>query len=321
MNFKLFDHLANEELSLEELAKKLNLPHLSPLERFLNACKALQLIKQDENNKRYSNTQLSNQYLVTTSPDTLSGYVSHNSQAVYYLWNELSNGIRENGPQWERVFKSTHHDEFKFDAFYRNENAETIFMSGMHGLGLTCFPSIISSIDNFQQYKTLCDLGGATGSLAVTACKANPNLQAIIFDLPTIEKHAIKFLNQNPSDIRDRVRFQAGDFFTDPLPQVEIFALGRILHDWDDDKCELLLKKVYESLPEKNGMVLIAEKILFEDKSGPISANMQDLNMLVGTKGRERSFSEYKDMLERVGFKNIKRTQLESYLEGIFGYK
>ncbi|CAF3415903.1 unnamed protein product [Rotaria sp. Silwood2] len=101
----------------------------------------------------------------------------------------------------------------------------------MHGLGLTCFPNIISSIENFQQFKTFCDMGGATGCLAVAACKANLNLQAIIFDLPRIEKHTIRYINETSSDIRNRIRFQSGDFFLDTFPQVDLFGLGLILHD------------------------------------------------------------------------------------------
>ncbi|CAF4563317.1 unnamed protein product, partial [Rotaria sp. Silwood2] len=64
VSFKLFDHLTTQELSLEELANKLNLSHLSSLERFLNACISLKLIQQDKINKKYSNTQLSDKYLV-----------------------------------------------------------------------------------------------------------------------------------------------------------------------------------------------------------------------------------------------------------------
>ena len=28
----------------------------------------------------------------------------------------------------------------------------------------------------------------------------------------------------------------AGDFFVDPLPPADLYSLGRILHDWSDEK-------------------------------------------------------------------------------------
>ncbi|CAF1015960.1 unnamed protein product [Rotaria magnacalcarata] len=321
VGLKLFDHLTKEELLLEELANKLNLPHLPALERFLNACIALKLIQLDKTNKKYSNTQSSNKYLVSKSPDTLTGYIGHNSQSSYLLWTKLPNAIHENAPQWQKTFNTIHGEEFTFDSFYRDENTEALFMSAMHGLGLTCFPAVVASIDNFQQFKTFCDIGGATGCLAITACKANPNLQAIIFDLPRIEKHAVQYINQTSADIRNRIIFQSGDFFRDPLPRADLFTLGRILHDWNDEKCQILVEKIYRALPEMNGAILIAEKLLVEDKSGPVTANMQDLNMLVATAGRERTCPEYKELLEKVGFKNIKCFWTGTYLDAIIGYK
>ena len=67
-----------------------------------------------------------------------------------------------------------------------------------------------------------------------------------------------------------------------------MYSLGRILHDWPEDRIRLLLSKIYAALPA-GGALLIAEKLLDEDKSGPTPAQMQSLNMLVCTEGRERT--------------------------------
>ena len=47
---------------------------------------------------------------------------------------------------------------------------------------------------------------------------------------------------------------------------------------------------------------LIAEKLLQEDGAGPRLAQMQDLNMLTCTEGKERTLSEYRRLLEEAGF-------------------
>ncbi|UJR09902.1 hypothetical protein I4U23_014124 [Adineta vaga] len=321
VEFKLFDHLVNQSLTSIELATKLNLSHLLAFERFLNACVALQLLEHDKTTKKYSNTKLSEKYLVSTSPSTLNGYINHNNQSSYLLWNTLGDAIRENKPQWQHAFNTGKGDIFTFDSHYRDENAETLFISGMHGLGLTSFPNIVKYFDNLKQFKTLCDLGGATGCLAISACEVNSQLQAIIFDLPRIEKHTNRCIDQTSSDIRSRIRFQSGDFFVDALPHVDLFGLGRILHDWTDEQCEHLLTKIYQTLPENNGAVLIAEKLLDDNKTGPLDVNIQDLNMLIATTGRERSCIEYQAMLEKIGFKNIQFYRSDSYLDGILGYK
>ena len=77
----------------------------------------------------------------------------------------------------------------------------------------------------------------------------------------------------------------AGDFFTDPLPPADLYSLGRILHDWSEEKIRKLLAKIHAALPDGGGL-LIAEKLLEPDY---VSGHMQSLNMLIVTEGRERS--------------------------------
>jgi len=101
-----------------------------------------------------------------------------------------------------------------------------------------------------------------------------------------------------------RVELLAGDFFQDKLPKADLYAVGRILHDWSEDKIRLLLNKIQTCLPPGGGL-LIAEKLLWEDHSGPVQAHMQSLNMLVCTEGRERSFTEYAELLQEAGFSEV----------------
>ena len=41
------------------------------------------------------------------------------------------------------------------------------------------------------------------------------------------------------------------------------------------------------------------------DKTGPVFAQMQSLNMLICTEGKERSLPEYRDLLTKAGFTRI----------------
>ena len=54
-----------------------------------------------------------------------------------------------------------------------------------------------------------------------------------------------------------------------------------------------------------------AEKLLADDLTGPVHGHMQSLNMLLCTEGRERSFSQYAQLLEEAGF-----SQMEGRLTG-----
>lgn len=112
----------------------------------------------------------------------------------------------------------------------------------------------------------------------------------------------------------------SGDFFTDPLPEADIFALGRILHDWGEDKIRLLLAKVWERLPH-GGALLIAEKLLNDHKSGPMPALMQSLSMLVCTEGKERTLTEYAELLRAAGFRRIEGKVTGAPLDAVLALK
>lgn len=39
---------------------------------------------------------------------------------------------------------------------------------------------------------------------------------------------------------------RAGDFFTGEIPTADLYVLARIIHDWPEEKCLTLLKKIYD---------------------------------------------------------------------------
>lgn len=53
------------------------------------------------------------------------------------------------------------------------------------------------------------------------------------------------------------------------------------------------------------GGVLLVEALLYEDGSGPLTAQLYSLNMLVQTEGRERSAAQYAALLAAAGFSDI----------------
>ena len=120
--------------------------------------------------------------------------------------------------------------------------------------------------------------------------------------------------------LRVRLDLIEGDFFTDPLPEADLFALGRILHDWSEDKIRTLLRKVWERLPS-GGALLIAEKLLNDNKAGPLPALLQSLSMLVCTEGKERTLAEYTALLRGAGFTQIEGKVTSAPLDAILAVK
>src|SRR5262249_8466596 len=159
---------------------------------------------------------------------------------------------------------------------FRTEDDKREFLMGMHGYGLMSSPKVVAAFD-LGRYKRLVDLGGATGHLAIAACRHYPKLRAAVFDLPAAVPLAQEIVGASP--VAGRIDILAGDFFADELPEADLYALGRIVHDWSEDKVLTLLKRIFDRLPPGGGL-LIAEKLLDDDRSGPVWAQMQNLGML-----------------------------------------
>jgi O-methyltransferase len=61
--------------------------------------------------------------------------------------------------------------------------------------------------------------------------------------------------------------------------------------------------------------------LLYEDKSGPISGQLQSLNMLMCTEGKERTLTEYRRLLEDAGFWNVQGRITGSTLDCVLATK
>jgi acetylserotonin N-methyltransferase len=276
--------------TLDELTEKLSANH-DALERVLYGCVSLGLLQQDDG--VFRNSAVAEEYLKRSSPRTLLGYVNYSNSVLYPMWGNLEDAVKEGTHRWKQTFGT---DGALFSHFFRTPEAKYEFMLAMHGFGVMSSPRVVDSFD-LSSFRRLVDLGGGTGHLPMAAAARYPEMQVAVFDLAPVIEVTKQFVN-------DKVQLIAGDFFTDPLPPADLYAMGRIVHDWTIEKIDRLLARIYAALPSGGGL-LIVERLLAPDKSGPTSALMQSLNMLVCTEGKERTVSEYEALLKRAGFSGI----------------
>jgi acetylserotonin N-methyltransferase len=307
----IFDRLHESPASASELAVELHL-HAGALERLLDGCAALGLLRKED--RIFHNEPVAEHYLYSGSSDTLSGYVRYSDEALFRMWSNLGDAVREGTPRWNQTFGI---EGAIFGGFYRSDDAMRNFLRGMHGFGMLTSPHVVAAFD-LSRFRVCVDLGGGTGHLAIAACQRYPELRAVIFDLPRVT--AVARENIARSGLADRVSTHDGDFFAGELPAADLFAVGRILHDWDDASVGVLLRAIIRRLAPGGGL-LIAEKLLNEDGVGPLAVNMQSLNMLVVTEGRERTLSQFEQLLRAAGFVDVKGKRTGAALDAILAVK
>lgn len=267
------------------------------LTRLLDACVALGLL--EKRGAEYVNTSEADKYLRAASPDSLTGYIHYSNEALYPMWGHLEDAVREGTPRWGQTFGV---QGGIWAGYFRTEETKRDFLKGMHGFGRISSPAVASAFD-LSGFHRLVDLGGASGHLADAVRERYPQVETQVFDLPEVAA-------LYPGTI-------AGDFFADPLPEADLYSLGRILHDWSDEKIQTLLARIYRALPQ-GGALLIAEKLLAPRNT---SAHMQSLNMLIGAEGRERSAAEYEALLRAAGFSRVESRVTGSYLDAVLAVK
>lgn len=307
----VFDTLDGSPKSLAELTSALG-ASTDGLERLLDACVGLGLLAKQAD--RYANTPVAATYLTTASPRRFTGYINFSNELLWKLWGNLEDAVREGSNRWKQTYGF---EGDLFAHFFHDDRAKREFLLGMHGYGLISSPRVVSAFD-LSRFQRFVDLGGATGHLAIAACARYPHMRAVLFDLPAALPLAGEIIGA--SGYADRIERVGGDFFSDPLPAGDLYAMGRILHDWPEEKVLKLLRRIYEHLPQGGG-VLIAERLLFDDKTGPRSSQMQNLNMLVCAEGKERTLAEYDALLQQVGFGEVEGCRTGSTLDGMLAIK
>lgn len=307
----IFDRVHEAPARAAEVAAALG-ANADATERLLDGCAALGLLHKRDG--LYTNQPVAEHYLCAGSPDSLAGYIRYSDQALYPMWGHLADAVREGAPRWKQTFGL---DGPIFGSFFRSDDAMRDFLRGMHGFGRLTSPRVVAAFD-LGRFRRMADLGGATGHLVAAACERYPDLRGTVFDLPRVAALARQQVALSPA--RDRIEVQAGDFFQDELPEADLYAVSRILHDWTDAKIDGLLAAVFQRLPA-GGALLVAEKLLAEDGVGPVAANMQSLNMLIVTEGKERSLADYTRLLQRAGFAHIEGRRTGTPLDAILAVK
>ncbi|HLJ50950.1 MAG TPA: methyltransferase [Bryobacteraceae bacterium] len=267
------------------------------LPRLLDACVALGLLEKHDGD--YVNTPEADRFLRSDSPDTMSGYIRYSNEALYPMWGHLEDALREGTHRWTQTFGEK---ASLFSHFFRTDDAMREFLKGMHGFGKLTSPAVVAAFD-LSRFQHFVDLGGASGHLAQAARERYPGMKTDVFDLPNVNK-------LYPDNL-------AGDFFTDSLPPADLYAVGRILHDWAEPKIRTLLLKIHEALPPE-GALLVAEKLLDEHS---VPAHMQSLNMLICTEGRERTAAEYAVLLKEAGFRTVESRKTGTLLDATLAIK
>ena len=260
----LFDAAGGRPVTSATLAGRLEVS-LDALSRLLNTLVSMGLMERKGN--CYRNTELSSRYLCKSGKNYAGDYFIH-LESLNGQWSGLKDSLQTN--------KMVRPEEKRISAYSKQLKK---FLLAMHALGSIRSKHILKKI-RAGSYRNMLDVGGGMGTYAVEFARENNSLNATVFELEPVVKHAKKYIKQE--GMHDRIKVFAGQCVEGQLPNgpYDLVLISNLLHVYNSQDCITIINKASDALSEK-GTLLIHDYIFgVGDES---AACLFDMTMLVGT--------------------------------------
>jgi SAM-dependent methyltransferase len=307
----VFTELAQQSGDLASLRPRLGL-HPRSARDFLDALVALGFLQRQGG--VYGNTPATDLFLDRRKSSYIGGVLEMANNRLYQFWSHLTEALRTGEIQNE----AKHGGEDFFGAMYADPRRLREFLRAMSGISRGANICIAQRFP-WARYHSFVDVGTAQGDLAVQIAKANPHLQGLGFDLDKAGPVFADYIAEH--HLSDRLRFVAGDFFRDPLPQADVVLMGHILHDWGLEQKRTLIRKAYESLPP-GGALVVYDAIIDDEHCRNAFGLLMSLNMLIETvSGFDYTGADCCAWLKEAGFRETRVEHLVGSDSMVVGIK
>lgn len=288
----IFDYL-KEAKTAKQLAKELSLNE-EKLDLLLNALHQIDFLSKQED--AFQTNSLS-EYLIECTSESLKFACLNWSAEHLTAWQNLDFSIKTGKSSFEKIYGKPFFD-------YLNDYPPKLhaYHKAMYEYAKDDYKNLPDVID-FGKYNAVMDVGGGYGAILENIKTKYPNVECILFDLPKVIE---KVHSSNIKKI-------GGSFFEKIPSQAEAIILARVLHDWSEEKANIILEKCFEALPQKGVLYVIencADKI-------QIDLSLLSLNMLAICESYERSSIQYISLCENAGFQfnsEVKLNELQTIL-------
>lgn len=292
------DLLADEPRDADELARATE-TDASSLRRVLRLLAAVGFLTEDRG--AFALTDLG-ELLVSEAPHSDRAWIIKEGELWWEAWSHLLESVRTGRPGFDLV-----HGKGLFD--YLSDTATTDVatrtLAALSSAGTDNESRAILDAYDFEGFDSVVDVGGGNGSLLLAVLSEHPHLRGVLFDLPYVVD-----LARGDNGTGTRCELVGGSFFDSVPAGGDVYILRSILHDWDDERARTILRNCRHAVPPHAR--LLAIEVLMSDAADSLSAALRDVNLMVMTSGRKRTYDELRDLLETSGFEVRRQIALET---------
>ncbi len=298
----IFTVLDKHMLHSNEVAEKINCDARAT-DRIMNALVALGFLRKVKG--KYYNSEHSSQFLVKGKPEFMGGLF--HSIGLWDTWSFLTESVKTGTRGSERKKSSGEIDWLES------------FIGAMHYRGVKEAKLIALMLD-LKNAKKILDVGGGSGAFAMEFVKNNPDMNAVIFDLPDVIPISKRYIGSE--NLLDKFSFIAGNYLENDFGTgYDMIFLSAIVHINSYEENKLLIKKCADAL-NPGGQIIIKDWIMKEERTEPAGGAFFALNMLVGTdRGDTYTETEMKEWFANAGVNKIEKKETTFGSGLLIGYK
>ncbi|MBV1856083.1 methyltransferase [Catellatospora tritici] len=213
---------------------------------------------------------------------------------VFRSFAEIMHTMRTGRPAFEAVYGRPFYDYLGEDP-----EAAAVFHQSMADEQP---PAALAACD-LSWAKTVVDVGGGNGNLLARLLAEQPDLRAVLLELPEAVLAARSRLTE--AGLAERVEFAEGSFFDGVPAGADAYLLARVLHNWNDEHALQVLTRVRAAVPPHGRVVVLEELLPEQETANRPGAGLVDLLMLVTQEGHDRTEAEYRELLVKAEFEIV----------------
>jgi len=296
MQLDVFTPLKGGSMSAEQIADAIGVK-LAKIKPLLYALVTAGLLTVEED--LFSNTNEANNFLVPDSPLYIGDHAYINPLVMWGNWDaalKTAESIRTGLPQAKYDFSGKSEDELEW------------LFRGTHLIAVRAGRELVARYD-FSSCRTLLDVGGGSGGLAIAITKTCPHIRATVVDLPSVTPVTRRLVKE--ADATDRVQVMTADVVRSHLKgSFEVVVLRAFIQVLSPDQARRALKNVGKVV-NPGGVIYILGHILDNSRTSPLEEVGHGIVYLnVYDVPAPYTEQEHKDWLTEAGFRQIERDTL-----------
>jgi hypothetical protein len=294
----LADELGDSEKTTRAIAgaHALHEDHLYRLMRMLASLGVF----EETAHRVFRNSRMS-EYLRSDKPGNVRAMIlMHNAPVMTKAWTESLEDCIRTG---ETPFVKANGAEL-YKYMEGDEGFDRLFSEAMDSVAALTGNDYLKDFD-WGRFDRIIDVGGSKGSKSLAILELNPRLRALVFDRAQVVEGARSHWQDRVAPaVLARVEFQGGNMF-EAVPAAasdkDLYMFVAVFHGLGDEDAKAVLDNLRRAMGDRGATALVVDAVAEETGIAPALASF-DMQMLIGTRGRERTLNEWTALFDEAGF-------------------